>query len=152
MFVWSIAVVMVNTVSQLGFLKPLDLYKMENPYWLFIGKPKNAPDVDITNVETERVSVPVCDVRNHEIDYSLEKQGFQFIIHKHTFQSFDDEQRLRQEYLPQVEKTIRDIIPEAERVHIYDWRVCITCSADERSLTSPRSERRSPRRIQNSYP
>lgn len=118
---------MANTIAELSFLKPLDKYGEEKPYWLFIGKPKNAPDVDTTNVVTEFVKVPIHDVRGNESEYALDKQGFQFIVHGHKFQSFEDEDLIVQEYLPQVEETIRSTIPGVDKVVIYDWRVCITC-------------------------
>lgn len=144
---------MADTFAQLGFMKPLDLYKKEKPYWLFIGKPETAPEVDVTNVVTEPVSVPVCDVRNREADYTLETQGFQFIKHDHTFQSFEDEQLLKQVYLPQVEKTIRDVISDAEKVLIYDWRVCWAhLLLTVLPLTSSRSGKNSQRMTQSSYP
>ena len=115
---------MVAVSAQLGFLKPLDLYKTEKPYWLFIGKPEKAPDVDLTNVVIETISgIPVCDVRNHESSYTLDENGFQFITHNQTFDSFHNEQLIRNEFFPQVEKVIKNCMPYAERIHIYDWRV-----------------------------
>ncbi|EEP78484.1 predicted protein [Uncinocarpus reesii 1704] len=115
---------MGTITAQLNFLKPIDSYKTEKPYWLFIGKPETAPDVDLTNVVTETVTdIPVHDVRGHEEKYSLDEHGFQFIKHNQTFQAFEDEERIKTEFLPQVEKVIRENVPYVERVLVYDWRV-----------------------------
>jgi hypothetical protein len=115
---------MAPVTAQLGFIRPLDVYAKEKPYWLFIGRPEHMPNLDLTNVKTDAVTgIPLRDVRGHEAEYSLDKHGFQYIKHHQTFDAFDDEQRIIDEYLPQVERTIRDSIPYAEKIFVYDWRV-----------------------------
>ncbi|KAL9124331.1 MAG: hypothetical protein Q9217_006331 [Psora testacea] len=115
---------MTTVTAQLGFIKPLDLYTKEKPYWLFLGRPEHMPDVDLTNVKTDTIAgIPLHDVRGREDSYSLDKYGFRFIKTNQTFQAFDNEQRIIDEYLPQAEKLIKNNIPYAEKIHIYDWRV-----------------------------
>ena len=116
-------VVMMSTTAQLGFIKPLDLYKREKPYVLFLGRPEDMPDVDVTNVQSETIEVPLNDIRGDESTYTLDEHGFQYIEHHHTFQAFDTEARIIEDYLPEVERLIRDKVPYATKVHVYDWRV-----------------------------
>ena len=90
---------------QLQFLKRLDIYQREKPYWLFVGKPGDVPDAKITHVEMEAVSgIPVHDTSNSEGTYNLDTHGFQFVTHSQTFEAFDDEKRIEEEYIPQVDK------------------------------------------------
>ena len=115
---------MATVTAKLNFIKPLDLYTKEKPYWLFIGKPEHGPDVELTNVKTETIDgISLHDVRGHEANFCLDEHGFQFIENNQTFQAFDSEQRIIDEYLPQAEKVIKDYIPYAEKTYIYDWRV-----------------------------
>ncbi|KAI0149944.1 hypothetical protein F4776DRAFT_603916 [Hypoxylon sp. NC0597] len=106
---------------QLRFLKPLEKYQNEKPYWLFVGKPDG---VDMTNVTLEAVSgIPIHDVRGEEQNYELDKHGFQFISHGLNFEAFHDDQRIEREYLPQVEEMILKNIPYAKKVFVFNWRL-----------------------------
>lgn len=127
----SLLIMASSLAIELHFLKPLDLYQHEEPYWPFAGKPVAAKDADITNVELESISdIPLHDVRNHEQVYELEMHGFQFIKHDQTFTAFEDAHHVEEEYLPRVEKVILDNVSYATRVYIFDWRV-------RRSMLSP---------------
>ncbi|KAL6881403.1 hypothetical protein J3F83DRAFT_722158 [Trichoderma novae-zelandiae] len=129
---------MATTMATLGFIKPLELYDNEKPYWLFLAKPDHRPDVELTNVQLDVITgIPLHDVRGHEDSYSLEEHGFQFIKTNQTFQAFDSEQRIIDEYLPQVEKVIRENIPYAEKIHIYDWRIRKEATNKDPDLVSP---------------
>ncbi|OTA64111.1 hypothetical protein K449DRAFT_432627 [Hypoxylon sp. EC38] len=106
---------------QLRFLKPLEKYQNEKPYWLFVGKPDG---VDMTNVSLEAVSgIPIHDVRGEEQNYELDKHGFQFISHGLNFEAFHDDQQIESQYLPQVEEMILKNIPYAKKVFIFNWRL-----------------------------
>ncbi|KAI0837551.1 hypothetical protein F5Y06DRAFT_270740 [Hypoxylon sp. FL0890] len=106
---------------QLRFLKPLEKYQNEKPYWLFVGKPDG---VDVTNVSLEAVSgIPVHDVRGEEQNYELDKHGFKFVSHGIDFEAFNDDQRIEGEYLPQVEEMILKNIPYATKVSVFNWRL-----------------------------
>lgn len=114
--------------AQMNFIKPLELYNREKPYWLFLGRPDHMPDVDLSNVQTDLVTeIPLQDVRSREATFSLEKQGFKFIEHGQDFEAFDNEQCIIDDFLPQVERVIKDNIVYAKKVHIYDWRVSVPC-------------------------
>ncbi|KAI1409003.1 hypothetical protein F5Y13DRAFT_182363 [Hypoxylon sp. FL1857] len=110
-----------STFIQLRFLKPLEKYQHEKPYWLFVAKPNEA---DMTNVALEAVpGIHVHDVRGEEENYKLDEHGFQFVSHGLDFEAFHDNQRIEREYLPQVEEMILKNIPYAEKVFVFNWRV-----------------------------
>ncbi|KAK9788660.1 hypothetical protein AB5N19_10182 [Seiridium cardinale] len=113
-----------NTFVSLRFLKRLDVYKREKPYWLFVGKPSMVEQAEITNVQLETVqNVPVHDVRNDGETYTLDEHGFQFVTYDPEPVDFSDEASVREVYVPQVEKIIHDHVPLAHRIHIFDWRI-----------------------------
>jgi hypothetical protein len=107
----------------LEFLKPLDKYKTEKPYRLFVGLPDASDDFPVTNCETEEFCVSLHDIRGRENNYNLDEHGFQCIRYTHAFSSWDDAESIDTQYLPQVEKSIRENIPDARRVVVYNWRV-----------------------------
>ncbi|KAI1137150.1 hypothetical protein F5Y05DRAFT_79894 [Hypoxylon sp. FL0543] len=110
-----------QALVQLRFLKPLEKYKREKPYWLFVGKPDGA---DVTNVSLEAVSgIPIHDVRGEERNYELDEHGFKFFSHNLDFEDFHDDQRIEREYLPQVEKMMLEKIPSANKVFVFNWRL-----------------------------
>ncbi|KAK3988948.1 hypothetical protein QBC44DRAFT_397215 [Cladorrhinum sp. PSN332] len=125
------------TTARCTFLRPLDLYKTAKPYWLFIGKPDHARDIETTNVETEIREVNVSDVRGREDGFVLDEHGFQFIKHDIAFQAFDDQARIVSEYLPRVERVIKDCIPHVTRTLVYDWRLRKEIARDDPQFVSP---------------
>ncbi|KAL8358302.1 hypothetical protein RB601_009626 [Gaeumannomyces tritici] len=116
----------------LEFIKRLELYEREKPYWLFVGKPDHLDDSKLTNVELEVVpGIPAHDVRNDGHSYTLDEHGFQFVTHQQSFSDFDDEEAIRTHYLPQVEEVIRQNVPYAKRVLLFDWRLRRQMSEEE---------------------
>ncbi|KAI8960372.1 hypothetical protein F5Y11DRAFT_349625 [Daldinia sp. FL1419] len=128
-----------DTKVELRFIKPLSKYKTEKPYWLFVGRPSEFSEIDLTNVELETVpGIPLHDIRNDGESYTLDDHGFQFVKHDQTFVEFDDEKLIESEYLPQVEKVIRDNVPDAQKVFVFDWRIRQQMSTDDANkLISP---------------
>ena len=115
---------MATLTAQFDFIKPLDLYKREKPYRLFLGKPEGAPDYNPTNVQYDRESgIPIHDIRGSEGEFTLERNGFEYIHHDQKFTAFDDHKRIVSEYLPEVERVLLKELPYAHRVFVYDWRV-----------------------------
>lgn len=111
---------------KLEFLKPLELYKLEKPYRLFIGKPPQAPNIPLTNVEMEEISgINVMDARGQEPKFDLDEHGFQFVKHSQPFPTSHDEETIQLSYIPQVESFIKQNVKHAKRVFIFDWRVCL---------------------------
>lgn len=53
--------------------------------------------------------VHVQDVRGRETDFSLAKQGFQWVRHASEQGDFGDEARIKEFYLPETEELIRGV-------------------------------------------
>ncbi|KAK5659825.1 hypothetical protein OQA88_1037 [Cercophora sp. LCS_1] len=108
----------------INFLKRLKLYKTEKPFRLYIGQPVDFPDAPITNVETEpRAGIELSDIRGEEELYSLETHGFRFIKHDQSFSAFTDARVVEEQYLPEVEAIIRNNVPGANKVVVFNWRL-----------------------------
>ena len=58
-------------------------------------------------MEFNRQEINVHDVRGHEAEFTLDKNGFQFIDAPTTFTKWDDDQAIWNEYFPSVEDIIK---------------------------------------------
>ncbi|KAJ5310407.1 ATP-dependent RNA helicase mrh4 [Penicillium atrosanguineum] len=70
------------------------------------------------------ISLPVIiqDVSGHELDYSLDGNGFQFYYHKSAEKDFLDDEKIKQEYYPETEQLLKDATG-ASRVLIFDHTI-----------------------------
>lgn len=67
-----------------------------------VGKPEsfNKPSISLP--------VTIHDVSGHELDYSLDGNGFQFYYHESTEKEFLDNEKIEREYYPETEKLLKD--------------------------------------------
>ncbi|KAI0632423.1 hypothetical protein C8Q77DRAFT_1125635 [Trametes polyzona] len=87
----------------------------ESPYFLvqsIEGKPR-------TNVRNESYPAVVHDARGKEAEFTLDKNGFQFIKWPSVEHTFDDETRIKEAYYPEVEELLKQVTG-AKRVFIFD--------------------------------
>lgn len=60
----------------------------------------------------DRPSIPlpvtVHDVSGHELDYSLDGNGFQLYYHESTEKEFLDDEKIKREYYPETEQLLKD--------------------------------------------
>lgn len=68
----------------------------------YVGKPEsyNRP------VDTRKVTIH--DVRGRESQTHLDTVGFQYVKHESKEKTFDDDQRIKEEYYPEVEEVIKN--------------------------------------------
>lgn len=82
------------------------------------------PGVPKQNFELHPFPVTVRDLRGANADVekiaSLDAQAFQFVKHTSKEQDFDDEERITTEYYDEVEQLVKDNVPGAKRVVIFD--------------------------------
>jgi hypothetical protein len=110
--------------SSLQFIKWNDLYKTEKPYQIFIDLP---PDTPRTNVQFEDKDVAFKDVRGDEDAFALDTHGF-MMRHTDEIEGLNDDpttEFMEKVYLPSVVELIKKEVQGADRVKIFDWRVCI---------------------------
>ena len=111
------------------FIKDLDLYKEEKPYRLTTFNLETGFDVEHTNIETEWVKdVKVHDVRNHNGELSLDKDGFKYFIHETVLgtrfedDKFDEDIEAMTIFVKnelQAEKAIRTDFRVCSRTHLF---------------------------------
>ncbi|KAJ5591603.1 uncharacterized protein N7459_001972 [Penicillium hispanicum] len=100
--------------TTLNFLKEHEDGSPPSPS--YVGKPETYHKPAVT------LPVTVHDVSGHELDYSLDKQGFQFYYHESAEKDFVDDEKIQREYYPETEKLLKDATG-ASRVFIFDHTI-----------------------------
>ena len=112
-----------DAVSNIKYIKFLELYKREKPFSILIDIPKNAPDQRYTNVVYEDREETFHDVRGKEQTFSLNDHGFTYRHHNFEFDDYEDREAVEAGYLPKVEQFIRAEVEDVDKVFFFDWRV-----------------------------
>ncbi|KAJ5986634.1 hypothetical protein N7451_010999 [Penicillium sp. IBT 35674x] len=62
--------------------------------------------------EREAAVLPttIHDISGHELDYTLDGQGFQFYYHESKEKDFLDDEKLKREYYPETEQLLKDAV------------------------------------------
>lgn len=113
------AAAMASTSITSSTLEPLQLHGQARPhdvqttlnYYLDDGKPP-APAY-IGKPETyerplDARPTTIHDVRGHEHEYSVDKQGFQFYKHSSAEKDFVDDAQIKRVYYPETEQLLKD--------------------------------------------
>jgi hypothetical protein len=71
------------------------------------------------------VQVPITDIRSRESEYTLDRDAFQAIlgVSESAEKEFKDDESIKRNYYPEVEKLILDNIPGSNKVFIFDHTV-----------------------------
>ncbi|KAI0764329.1 hypothetical protein BD413DRAFT_482792 [Trametes elegans] len=89
----------------------------ETPYqYAYQDFPADKPR---TNVTSDPHPAVVHDARGREAEFSLDKNGFQFVTWPSREKTFDDEERIQKEYYPEVEEILKKVAG-VKRVFIFD--------------------------------
>ncbi|KAI0662216.1 hypothetical protein C8Q70DRAFT_909721 [Cubamyces menziesii] len=75
-----------------------------------------------SNIGTDPHPVLVHDARGHEEDFSLDQNGFQYVKWPSVEKEFDDEERIKAQYYPEVEEILKKVAG-AKRVFIFDHTI-----------------------------
>lgn len=68
----------------------------------YVGKPETYDRPSVT------LPVTIHDVSGHELEYTLDKNGFQFYYHESKEKDFLDDEKIKAEYYPEVEQLLKD--------------------------------------------
>lgn len=60
------------------------------------------------NKPTVPLAVTIHDLSGHELDYTLDKNGFQFYYHESKEKDFLEEEKIKKEYYPETEQLLKD--------------------------------------------
>lgn len=91
----------------------------EAPYQYVYDAPKDQPSHNLGN---ESHAVVVHDVRGRESEFTLDKNGFQFIKHESAEKDFLDDEKIEEEYYREVEELLKKEVG-AKRVFIFDHTI-----------------------------
>ena len=88
----------------------------DEPPHRYVVPPEGKPP---TNVGNDPHPALVHDVRGREAEFSLDKNGFQFVNYPSAEKEFDNDERIKEVYYPEVEKILKEVAG-AKRVFIFD--------------------------------
>ncbi|KAL7280146.1 hypothetical protein PYCCODRAFT_1359188 [Trametes coccinea BRFM310] len=91
----------------------------EAPYQYVEEPPKDTPP---NNIGTDPRTVLVHDARGHEDEFTLDKNGFQYVKWPSVEKEFDDDERIKAQYYPEVEEILKKVAG-AKRVLIFDHTI-----------------------------
>jgi hypothetical protein len=72
------------------------------PHATYVGKPETYER------PTEPVAVTITDISGNELDYTLDKNGFQIYYHESKEKDFLDDEKIKREYYPETEQLLKD--------------------------------------------
>ncbi|KAI0097697.1 methyltransferase-like protein [Nemania sp. FL0031] len=109
-----------NVTAKLNFTRPLAegqtaFNYVDTPP---AGEPQN-------NLESHGEEVPITDVRGHESEYTLDRDAFQIIqdVPESKEKDFVDDESIKTNYYPEVEKLLLDNIPGSNRIFLFDHTI-----------------------------
>lgn len=109
--------------ANLYYAKDSPNFQHEKPFMIltaFCEQPeKSETNVEFESPEPETIS----DIRGREDQFSLDRQGFEFITHKTQFEDWRNRRSVEEQYLPEVVNLIEKHVEGADEVQIFDWRV-----------------------------
>lgn len=69
----------------------------------YAGRPET-----YNNKPVEPTPVTVTDISGHELDYTLDGNGFQIYYHESKEKDFLDDEKIKREYYPETEQLLKD--------------------------------------------
>lgn len=106
----------------LFYLADLPLYKHTKPVQLVPGFAENK---EPHNVELEAgPKETINDVRGREHEFTLERNGFQYLHYPTNVKDFTSKDALETDYLRECERLLRREVEGVDEVVFFDARVC----------------------------
>jgi hypothetical protein len=113
-------------ISSINFIVPQQNDSEDKPYQLKYEPPEGFP---ATNIVSEERTVKLEDVRGHEDNFSVARNGFA-IVHledRMAYEDYDDQQLVQQVYFKQVAEAVKELLG-ASRVQIFEHVVRLATS------------------------
>ncbi len=104
-----------NVPTTLNYFKALD----DQPPCRYVEPPEGKPS---TNIGLDVQPAVVHDVRGSESEFSLDKNGFQFVHWPSVEKDFTNDDVIKEKYYPEVERILTEVTG-AKRIHIFDHTV-----------------------------
>ena len=95
----------------------------EEPYQYVLAPPEGK---EPNNLGVEPHDVTVHDARGREAEFSLDKNGFQWVHWPSVEKDFTDDEVIKERYYPEVERLLKEVVG-AKRVFIFDHTIrCVS--------------------------
>ncbi|TRX98935.1 hypothetical protein FHL15_000277 [Xylaria flabelliformis] len=112
-----------NEHTSLRFLQWQDIYRTEYPFVCVAPSPSGERHTNIV-VQTHP-DIEIEDVRGRESEFTLDANGFRYF---HTsdlgqFLDFDSKEAIEKDFLPAIEKLVKQEVNNVGRTFIFDWRL-----------------------------
>jgi hypothetical protein len=112
---------MAKTQGQVRFLRRLDKWTAEKPFFIFSQPDRDENPANLTNLEFQTELLEITDIRGQEGDFKLDECGFKVVHHPPAlvdFTTLDD--------VAQYQKDVQSILTtlfNAEHVLVWDFKV-----------------------------
>lgn len=109
----------------LQYIKWQSLYEDEKPYEILRPKSEySSANIPRSNLVFDTKHVVINNIRGEGRDFTLDDHGFQYLQHETKVTALKDKQCIVSQYIPEMEEMIRRVVPDADRVFCFNWRVC----------------------------
>ena len=109
-----------DTVVTLNYFRPPEDGSV--PFNFVEQPPEGQPQRNFGDFD---VWVPIKDVRGHESDYTLDKDAFKVVsnVSESAERDFTDDESIKKNYYPEVERLILDHVPGSNKIFIFDHTI-----------------------------
>lgn len=109
---------MERASTTINFIQKDELYLEEKPYLLTYEAPHGFPR---TNIKLDERVIAVEDVRGHENEFTINKNGFTImqVNTKLSYEDFNDDDLVKQVYLKEVAEALKSLLG-ASRVQVFE--------------------------------
>lgn len=116
----------LDQFTTLNYLKWNDLYRTETAFQTSVPLPSSAPDQRRHNLDFQPGEKQLIrDLRGCDEKPEIDVHGFQFFKQKTDLkpEQYYDAEAIRDVYLPEFVRMLREKIDGADHIFVYDWRV-----------------------------
>lgn len=109
-----------DTVVTLNYFRPPE--DGSAPFNFVEQPPEGLPQRNFGDID---VKVPMHDIRGQESEYTLDKDAFQVIpnVPESAEKHFDDDESIKKNYYPEVEKLLLDHVPGSNKIFLFDHTI-----------------------------
>lgn len=109
-----------DTTVTLNYFRPPEDGSV--PFNFVEQPPEGQPQRNFGNFD---VDVPIKDIRGHESEYTLDKDAFLVVsnLPESAERAFTEDESIKKNYYPEVEKLILDHVPGSNKVFIFDHTI-----------------------------
>ncbi|KAK4222456.1 putative 7 alpha-cephem-methoxylase [Podospora fimiseda] len=110
-----------NEVTRLGYFQWKDIFDLEKPYEIISQAPAGITQSNFSLALGAEETIH--DLRGQEKDFNLDTHGFQILRHLLVNNIKSEESWIEQEYLPSVDKLLKETLGDGAETFMFDWRL-----------------------------